>query len=442
MPAYADRITLYNLLTHTSGIRDYLSLGELAGRRPDFVYNDDSTLRLISRQAGLNFEPGAEFLYSNSGYVLLSLVVKRLAHKNLDEFAQERIFRPLEMKSTRFQHDHTAFIPDKVLGYERGPNGWRLSNSTLDVVGDGGLYSSVQDMLRWATNFDNPKIGGSALALMQTPGVLRNGKKASYGMGLVPTKYRGLPTVEHSGALAGYRTVFLRFPEQKLSVVCLCNNNTANPSQLARQVAEVYLSSQMKAATDPKPSPANATASATGVSVSVEEVRAKAGLYKSNAQGYLEFSEKDGKLYADRAPTALVALDKQRFTLSDAPGSEIRFDTRTPAASVQVNLPGEAIMRFQRVNRVTLSQQEIQAYTGDFVSDELETTYHISASEGGLFVRIGDRPPVALASLTRDHMRVPVIDAEITFNRERSGQVTGFRLEAGRVREVRFERAN
>src|SRR5206468_631982 len=157
-------------------------------------------------------------LYSNSGYVLLSLVVKRLTHKNLDEFAQERIFRPLEMKATRFQHDHTAFIPDKALGYERAANGWRLSNSTLDVVGDGGLYSSVQDMLRWATNFDNPKVGGNALAIMQTPGVLRNGKKTSYGMGLAPSKDRGLLIVEHSGALAGYRTGFLRYPEQKLSV--------------------------------------------------------------------------------------------------------------------------------------------------------------------------------------------------------------------------------
>jgi len=165
LPEYANGITLYQLLTHTSGIRDYLTLGSLTGR--SIQYTDNSTLQLITRQQALNFEPGTQFLYSNSGYVLLSLVVKNVAQRNLNEFAQERIFLPLGMKSTRFQHDHTAAVPEKVTGYLPRRGGWDVANSPLDVVGDGGLYSSVEDMLRWTANFDKPVVGVKALTIMQ-----------------------------------------------------------------------------------------------------------------------------------------------------------------------------------------------------------------------------------------------------------------------------------
>src|ERR1051326_8662341 len=114
LPEYANQITLYHLLTHTSGVRDYLTLGTLSGNSPDFVHTDRGVLRAMSRQSALNFAPGSEFIYSNSGYLLLSLVVKQVAGKNLNAFAQGRIFGPLGIKSTRFQHDHSALIPGKA----------------------------------------------------------------------------------------------------------------------------------------------------------------------------------------------------------------------------------------------------------------------------------------------------------------------------------------
>jgi CubicO group peptidase (beta-lactamase class C family) len=131
LPDYANGVTLYHLLTHTSGVRDWSDLGSLSGLPPDYVFTDRGVLGSIARQSVLNFEPGTDFLYSNSGYVLLSLVLKRVTQKNLNEFAQERLFVPLEMKSTLFQHDHSALVPGKVFGYKEKDGAWHTSNSML-----------------------------------------------------------------------------------------------------------------------------------------------------------------------------------------------------------------------------------------------------------------------------------------------------------------------
>jgi CubicO group peptidase (beta-lactamase class C family) len=283
LPAYADGVTVRHLLQHTSGVRDYLTLGSLAGYPNEASFTDRSAMRMIARQAALNFPPGSEFLYSNSGYVLLSLLVKQAAGRDLNSFASERIFVPLGMKSTRFQHDHSALVPGKAFGYQMRQGAWYTSNSMLDVVGDGGLYSTVEDMLQWAANYDEPKVGAQAIPIMQTKAKLNNGEQVDYGMGLAPDEYRGLKTVTHSGGLSGYRTQFLRFPEQRLTVVCLCNNAQANASRLANRVAELYIGDQMKEQparpatprTDPPPT----------VTLSESEKGVYAGEYESRELG-------------------------------------------------------------------------------------------------------------------------------------------------------------
>jgi CubicO group peptidase (beta-lactamase class C family) len=249
LPSYADAITIRQLLHHTSGLRDYLTLSSLAGHSSDYVITDRGALQMLARQAQLNFAAGTEHLYSNSGYILLSLIVQRVTGRPLDDFARERIFTPLNMRSTRFQHDHAALIPDRAIGYVKRNDAWRISNSLLDVVGDGGMYSSVDDMLRWAAAFERPEFA-PLLSRMATPGTLAGGRPiaSGYGMGLAQGTYRGLPTVAHGGALAGYRTMFLRVPAEKLTVVTLCNNATVNAARLAQMVAELYAGDRMSAA--------------------------------------------------------------------------------------------------------------------------------------------------------------------------------------------------
>lgn len=241
LPDYAAGITIRQLLHHTSGLRDYLSLSGLAGNPPDQVITERNVLNALARQTRLNFEPGAEHLYSNSGYVLLSIIVHRVSGRPLDEFARERIFMPLGMRSTRFQHDHAAPIPGRAIGYVRRGSTWWIANSMLDVVGDGGMYSTVDDMLRWAAAFERPEFS-PLLSRMQQPGTLKTGSAIAngYGMGLAQGTYRGVPTVSHGGSLAGYRTNFVRLPGEKLTVVTLCNNATANVGPLTQLVAELF----------------------------------------------------------------------------------------------------------------------------------------------------------------------------------------------------------
>ena len=236
-------VTIRQLLHHTSGVRDYLTLMMLAGKRDDDFYTDDEVVALLARQRELNFPPGQEYLYSNSGYFLLSQIVERASGKSLREYAQERIFRPLGMTHTHFHDDHTEIVRNRATGYAPAPEGgFRISATTLDMVGDGGVFTPVEDLLKWDRNFYEPKIGGERfIEGLHARGVLTNGDTLAYAAGLVHGTYRGLRTVSHGGSFVGFRAQMMRFPEQRFTVICLCNVSAANPTRLARSVADIYL---------------------------------------------------------------------------------------------------------------------------------------------------------------------------------------------------------
>ncbi len=281
LPAHAAAITLRQLLNHTGGLRDYLMLASLAGRPGDYVITERAVLEALARQRQLNFAPGSEHLYSNSGYVLLSLVVQRVSGQRLDDFARARIFTPLGMGQTRFQHDHTALVPGRANGHVREGGAWHLANSLLDVVGDGGLYTSVEDLLRWGAAFDHPAYA-PLLRRMGTPDSLADGRPIAngYGMGLSRSTHRGVTVVAHGGALAGYRTHFLHLPGEGLAVAVLCNTATANPSRLATQVME-RLTTQALAPQAP-PAAATLAVAAPVPPVPAAWARAVAGTYHSD----------------------------------------------------------------------------------------------------------------------------------------------------------------
>jgi CubicO group peptidase (beta-lactamase class C family) len=243
LPDYGRPLTIRHLLTHTSGLRDYLELMALAGWNFEDVSTDDDALQVIVRQRELNFEPGAEYLYSNSGFFLLSVIVKRITGQSLRAFAAARLFGPLGMKDTHFHDDHTEIVPRRATGYSpREGGGFRIDMSFFEQTGDGSVFTTVRDLLQWDRNFYEGTVGGRPLVeQLTTPGKLRDGQPLHYGLGLSVDRHRGLARVSHGGSWAGYRAELMRFPEQRLSVACLCNLSTARPSRLAAEVAEVYL---------------------------------------------------------------------------------------------------------------------------------------------------------------------------------------------------------
>ena len=249
LPDYGQKISILYLLNHTSGLRDYLTLMELAGINTDSVTTDADALQIIVRQKSLNFAPGSEYLYSNTGFYLLSVIVKRASGKTLREFAAENIFRPLEMTHTQYRDDHTSLVANRAMAYDAKEKGigYSLNVSYFEQTGDGAVHTSVEDLLKWDENFYSGQIGGKELlSEIQEQGKLNSGKLLDYAKGLAIGEYRGLRTVAHGGSWGGYRAQLLRFPEQHFSVACLCNLGSANPSSRAQRVADVYLAGLMK----------------------------------------------------------------------------------------------------------------------------------------------------------------------------------------------------
>src|SRR5437016_1615951 len=300
LPDYGQKITILHLLNHTSGLRDYLTLMELAGINTDSVTIDEDALQMVFRQKALNFAPGSDWLYSNTGFFLLSVIVKRVSGKTLREFAAENIFVPLEMTHTQYRDDHTSLIANRAMAYdakEKG-GGYRLNVSYFEQTGDGAVHTSVEDLLKWDENFYSGQIGGKEfIREIQELGQLNSGKMLDYAKGLFIQDYRGLHTVSHGGSWGGYRAELLRFPEQHFSVACLCNLGSARPSNRAHRVADVYLAGLMKPKEASKETPEKRDKEQKAVSLSPEQIKNYQGDYWSDELGVAyRLGIVDGKL--------------------------------------------------------------------------------------------------------------------------------------------------
>lgn len=250
LPEYKDTVTVRNLVHHTSGIKDYLALMSVAGKDFQNVFTAQQVLALIASQGELNNVPGDQYIYSNSGYFLMGVIVERVSGKSLREFAKENIFQPLEMDRTLFHDDHQMLIKNKASGYQSDDDAFQLNAmQNFDNVGSGGLRSCVADLVKWDQNFYTPKIGGKDfLPTMLTRGKLNDGSELTYAFGLVIDRYKGLPVVRHGGAMMGFRTHVIRFPEQKFTAICLANLSTMQPGALVQQIADIYLSDEIEQA--------------------------------------------------------------------------------------------------------------------------------------------------------------------------------------------------
>ena len=243
LPDYGTPITIDHLVHHTSGLRDWWELVGLAGMRYDDTYTVQDVLDMTARQRGLNFKPGDRYLYSNTGYILMGVIVQRVTGQSLREFAAARFFGPLGMKDTHYQDDHRQTVRGRAYAYSPAVNGaYPINVWNNDLVGQGGVMTTVLDLAKWDENFYTGGVGGSGfLARQLQRGRLNSDSVLAYAFGLEVGSYRGLPIVEHTGSTGGYRAVITRFPAQHTSVAVLCNISIATPDVLARRVADRVL---------------------------------------------------------------------------------------------------------------------------------------------------------------------------------------------------------
>jgi len=285
MPAYADAITIRHLIHHTSGLRDYITLMELAGLPDENLYSEEALLDLILRQQELNFPPGEEYLYSNSGYFLLGIIAQRVTGRHLTELIQEHISTPLGMRCSTFNKDYRPIVPNRALSYLVSENGGFTNKLSLcGGFGDGPIYSNVEDLFLWNQNFYHNQLNNAQpdlLEMLHTQGRLNNGKTIAYAGGLNVEEYRGFKSVSHGGAWAGYRSEMLRFPEQHFSVICLCNLASMMPEELARRVADIYLEAEFMGKPIPSYEEEKPEAIAETLPITPEQARQYAGIYTS-----------------------------------------------------------------------------------------------------------------------------------------------------------------
>jgi len=247
MPDYGEPVTVRHLLHHTGGIRDYIELGLLAGLDLNYFHKGEEVVRLLACQKELNFKPGERHLYSNSGYLMLAEIVRIVSGQSLRQFAHENIFKPLGMTHSRFHDNYTELLPNRATGYLPGIGSYFNFISTFDLVGSGGLYTTVEDLYLWDQNFYHHKVGGpEVIKTIHTKGILNNKEEIDYAFALGHGEYKGLKTVSHAGGLGGYSSFYVRFPEEKFSVICLSNFAGFNPVQVSYQVADIYLQDRLK----------------------------------------------------------------------------------------------------------------------------------------------------------------------------------------------------
>ncbi len=358
IPDYGTPINIRHLIHHVSGLRDFWTLVALAGLPTDNVYTDEDVLEFASRQKGLNFTPGEEYLYSNTNYLLLAMIVKRVSGQSLREYADANLFVPLGMDQTLFNDDHTRIVKNRVSGYApREGGGFALSMVNNDLVGQGGLWTTVEDLAHWDQNFYLADVGGSAfIEQLLTRGALTNGEELDYAFGLNVTEYEGKRMVTHGGAMGGYRAALTRFPDDRFSVALLCNLSTTNPSRLALRIADLYLF---------------------------------------------------GKDPSDGSP---------------------------PSPTTNA---GDGVTEEQE-NPFALTEEERSTYAGDYFSDELRTTYRIAVKAGALYFTHRNALTTTLEPTERDEFRSG--PATLKFEHGPGGRISGFILDAGRVRNLRFVR--
>ena len=444
MPAYADKITLRRALSQTSGLRDLYTMMGQTGRA--FEGDTIDALRVITRSVEPNYEPGARYLYTNSGWILAAQIVYRLTGKNLAQFAEERIFRPLGMHDTRYMADAMTIIPNGAVGYAPRPGGgFRVARSDYDgaILGAGAVHTTVEDFGRWLNNYDSGAVGGrDIIETMTTATKLNNGEPAksgatqAYAVGLNVGTLRGLRVVSHGGSWAGYRGHFMRFPDQRFAVATFCNLTTSGPDSLARKVAGIYLADRMQP--DSAAAWIATLAGAPRADVPAASLRPLAGVWRNIERGEVRRTRLvgDSLFMVAGERTRMVPLDGGRFRSGS--GTEIRFEgTGAVPSRMIVRTTGEAVT-FTRADTAALTPAQLAEYAGDYRSREADATHTWKVEKGQLVAYASDRRLGVLEPTYKDGFTRGgnVIDVE----RDAKGRIVGFVLEAGRVRHLRFTR--
>ncbi len=436
VPDFGTTITLRHLASHTSGMRDQWDLLAMAGWRMDDVITKEHILNIVAHQKELNFQPGEEYTYCNTGFTLLAEVVARVSGISFATFTKNRIFDPLKMENTLFYDDHERIVKNRAYSYKMPGNKYMKSRLNFSNAGATSLFTTVEDLALWAINFEEPKVGNQAIIeKMNTLAVLNNGETFGGAYGQFIGTHKGHQLIQHSGGDAGYRSYLGRFPDQNMAVMVFSNYANSNPRNLSLKVADLYLNDETPAEDKREKS--------TYVSVSPEHLKQFEGHFwnESSSLARRIYIKNDTLRYfrSEYNETILLPISFNKFEMKDVPMHvTVEFVKKDNDLSMKVEQEDGNVYDFAEYKPVDLATFDLEQYAGTYFSEEIMTEFEVFIRRGmiiGRHFRSGEFP---LTFVKEDVLQSPVGLVRIVRNEE--GQITGVKASTGRVRNLRFEK--
>jgi len=438
IPDFGKTITVRHLLHHISGLRDQWELLAMAGWRLDDVITKNHILKMVGRQKDLNFDPGEEYLYCNTGFTLLAEIVERITKKTFLDWTQENIFNPLDMTNTHFHENHEKIVKNRSYSYSPQEEGFRKRVLSYANVGATSLFTTVEDMAKWVINFDSKIIANdTVMAQMHEQGILNSGEKINYALGLSIGEYKGLKTVGHGGADAGFRSQVVRFPEEDFTVIVLSNLSSISTNRLAMQVTDIYLAKKIKEEKSSKKKAERAS-----VEIDPRILEFYEGLYQIRPDYVLTIKKQDEQLTVQGTGGRKYDLyaESERLFFRRNANYEIIFEINNVGDITKITIrDNERELEGTKIVPVQLTSEQLTEYTGEYYSSELDTFYRIVFEKDHFVATHRKHDDIPLTVITPDYYSgTEWFFRTVHFTRDDNNHINGFLVTGGRVRNLRF----
>ena len=436
LPDFGETITIRHMLHHTSGLRSLHAMLGLAGWRGDDSRTNEDLDRFMLKQKELNFKPGEEYLYCNTGFMFLANIIEKVTGENFVDWMQKSVFTPLGMLDTYVEDEYNRIVPNNATSYDGSKKaGFKREVEYWGYIGSGNMHSTTSDLTKWMNNFITPQEGwADAFKMMQTVDNFNNGKPNKYAFGVNVDAYKGVKMIQHGGSIGGFRSIAVAFPDKEISIIILTNFSTSGTSNLAQKVSDILFD---------LPKNYEPIVQVKGIDVASDELAKYEGSYWNDKDNYVQkiFVENDTLKYAksNRSGQAIIPIAKVQFQLVGST-SKITYTFDTKQRTLTVKVDDEEPVTSAKFDTAEPTVKELQSYAGEFYSPELETSYWISVVDNKLQIHHPRHGDSEVEYIKKDVLNAKYPISIIKYKKDKRGKVTGVYISNGRARNVWFEK--